>query len=388
MKFSREELRAVISVSSILAIRLLGIFLILPVFSVYTVNYPGATVASAGVAFGIYALTQSLLQIPFGWASDKIGRKPMILIGLGLFTIGSIVCGLSNSIDQLIFARAIQGGGAVGAVAIASLGDLSRPSMRTQVFSITGIAIGMAFLIAIISGPILAAEFGFKNLFFILAGLGVIAMLATIFLFPSIKTNNKRQRLKEILNLLTDIELRRLYISGLVVSLTVNLFVFIYQLTWTASGVTKQELWKVYIIVLIPSALLVFPYVRHSERKGSMGLPTKTAWVLTLVSFVLYIWTDDSKFLLYTVGITFFLGHTLFQSLIPAFLTQRVPQENRGTSTGFYSLSSFLGASIGGMLAGYLYHLNPIYPVICALVFVILWLLTGLPTPPNTDSMS
>ena len=132
----------------------------LPIFSVYAVRYSGATPALAGIAFGIYALTQSILQIPLGWASDRWGRRPVLVFGLALFGLGSIGCGLSQNIVQLIIARVIQGTGAVGSVALAALADVTRPSVRTQAFTITGIAIGSAFMIGVLGGPLLAASIG------------------------------------------------------------------------------------------------------------------------------------------------------------------------------------------------------------------------------------
>ncbi|MCK5709689.1 MAG: MFS transporter, partial [Deltaproteobacteria bacterium] len=173
MKLNQVEIKAVATVGLIMAIRMLGIFLILPVFSVYAEKYPGADLALAGIAFGIYALVQSVLQIPFGWLSDKIGRKPVLIIGLSLFAIGSVICGLAENINELILARVIQGAGAVSSVAIASLGDVRGPGVRAQSFTIVGITIGATFLLAIIIGPLLAAEIGFSSLFYILAALGV-----------------------------------------------------------------------------------------------------------------------------------------------------------------------------------------------------------------------
>ena len=165
MKLNRYELRSVLVIGTIIALRLLGIFLIIPVFSIYAVNYEGATLSSAGVAFGIYALTQSLLQIPFGMASDRFGRKPVIVFGLLIFCIGSVLCAFADNIWELIITRAIQGSGAIGAVAIAVLGDCTRNEVRAQSFMLTGIIIGTAFITSLIVGPVLAGKFGFESLF-------------------------------------------------------------------------------------------------------------------------------------------------------------------------------------------------------------------------------
>ena len=169
--FTREEIAPVVTVSLISALRLLGIFLMLPIFSAYAVRYPGASPALAGVAFGIYALVQCFFQIPLGWASDRWGRKPVLLVGLLLFTVGSVGCAWAHDIYGLILARALQGTGAVGAVAFAVLADLTRPSVRAQAYTITGIAIGASFMIGLLAGPFLAANIGLNGLFYLLAAL-------------------------------------------------------------------------------------------------------------------------------------------------------------------------------------------------------------------------
>jgi len=385
MKLNYTEIKSVAAVGLIMAIRLLGIFLILPVFSVYAENYPGADLALAGIAFGIYALIQSALQIPFGWLSDKIGRKPVLIIGLLIFAIGSLICGMADSINELIIARVIQGAGAVSSVAIASLGDVTRPAVRAQAFTIVGITIGTGFLIAIIIGPLLAAEIGFSALFYILAALGLLAVLITVLFFPKIEKKELIKEESEYLGFLKNPEIKKLFLSAGIISLTVNMFVFIYPLTWTELGVSEDALWKVYLIALIPTALLSYPYVRYSEKRGQLKLATKSAWALMAISFLVYPASSVLPIVLYLSGMAYFMGHTVLQSLFPAFLTQRVGQEKRGITTGFFNLSSFLGASIGGMSAGYLYQLSPHLPLIIALVLVIAWGLSGLPNPTEKD---
>ncbi len=386
MKFTKQELEAVFTVGIIMALRLMGIFLILPVFSVYTEKYPGADLTLAGIAFGIYALAQSLLQIPFGWASDKFGRKPVLILGLTLFTIGSVLCAMSDNITQLILARVVQGSGAVSSVAIASLGDVTRNEVRARAFTIVGLTIGGAFLIAIIAGPILAAKIGFDTLFFVLAALGVISILATMIFFPKITQDKKETFIEEeskVLGMLRVPEMRKLFISALIISFTVNMFVFIYPLSWTGLGVAEGDLWLMYLIALIPTALFVYPSIRRAERGGTLRMVTHGAWALTAVSFLIYPAYSYYTWILYVCGMAYFAGHTVLQSLFPAFLTQRVGQKKRGATTGLYNLAGFFGAAIGGMLAGYFYQLNPNLPVIVALSVIILWGVFGLPEPPG-----
>lgn len=387
MKLNSTEVKAVAAVATIMAIRLMGIFLILPVFSVYAERYPGADLALAGIAFGIYALVQSLLQVPFGWLSDKIGRKAALIIGLSIFTIGSLICGFADSIGELIFARVVQGAGAVSSVAIASLGDVTRHEVRAQSFTIVGVSIGVGFLIAIILGPLLAAELGFSNVFFILAAMGVLTVAITIFFFPEIKKKDLMHEESEVLQYLKNTEIKKLFLSAAIISLTVNMFVFIYPLSWTELGVQEGELWKVYLIALIPTALFAYPYVRYAEKRGILKIAMGSAWALMAISFLVYPASSLFTLVLYFAGMAYFMGHTVLQSTFPAFLTQRVGQEKRGITTGVYNLFSFFGASIGGMAAGYLYEVSPHLPLLIALLLIIAWGLSGLPNPPEKNSI-
>ena len=383
MNLNAKEKKAVLSVSVIISIRLLGIFLILPTFSIYALDYPFATKTTAGIAFGIYAISQSLLQIPFGWASDRFGRKKILIFGIIIFIIGSILCGFSKNIYQLIFARVLQGSGAISSVAISSLGDITRPEVRAQSFTITGIIIGATFVLGMLLGPLLAAKLGFDSLFFILAILGVIAILAIVIYFPDIEIKKQIVNRSHIYNYLKNKDIKTLFISTFINSITTNIFFFIFPFTWLLLGETSDNIWQAYLIILIPSFLIVFPYIRRAEKNKNLKLSTNAAWLLLLICFVSYLFLDSNKTLLLLIGIIFFIGHTIFQSLMPTFLTQRVPSEFRGTATGFYNLAGFFGAGIGGIIAGFLYDLNSIYPIIFIIIFLILWLFVGLPKAPD-----
>jgi len=288
----------------------------------------------------------------------------------------------------LILARFLQGSGAVSAVAMAALGDLTRPQVRAQAFTISGIAIGVSFIFGLLGGPFLAAHFGFNSLFYILAALSLFAMLVTGLFFPEIKIENPKREESRFLRLMSYVEIKRLYLASFVISLSLNMFFFIYPLSWIQRGLHEAELWKVYLIILIPSALFVFPYVRHAEKQGKLRLPTWAGWIFMILSFLLYLAGGVYKWMLYVTGGVFFLGYTLFQSLLPAFLTQRVAPENRGSATGFYNLASFLGSALGGMLAGVLFDYNHKLPLVISLLFLTVWGLIGLPNPPDPDTMN
>jgi MFS family permease len=377
----------VIVVSLISAVRLLGIFFMLPIFSAYAVRYPGASLALAGVAFGIYALAQSIFQIPLGWASDRWGRRTVLVAGLAMFSLGSIGCGLAQNISQLIVARLIQGTGAVGSVALAALADLTRPSVRTQAFTVTGLTIGVAFMIGILGGPLLAASIGLSGLFYVLAGLGFLALILAAVFFP--EEDRSRMQSEPPLAfkpIFLDRELRPIFIATFVLSFALNLFFFTYPLSWTALGLEKAELWRVYLIIFLPSVLLVFPYVRRAERIGRFRLPMRIGWLTATLGYAIYLVGDQYDFLLYLSGAAFFFGYSLYQPILPAFLTQRIPPGGRGTATGVYTFWGFVGSSLGGILGGALLHVSPSLPEFVGVLFLVGWYFLGLPDRPDSIS--
>ena len=388
MKLNSEEKKSTFIISLIISTRLLGIFLILPVFSIYATDYPEATLTLAGIAFGIYALTQSLLQIPFGWASDRYGRKRILIFGLVLFSLGSVICALADNIWELIIARAIQGSGAVGAVAIASLGDITRPEVRAQAFTISGIVIGIAFVISLIVGPLIAYEIGFDSLFYVLAALGLSGIVITLIYFPEIKIRNEFEKSSNLISIIGNRDIKSLLLAAFILSFCLNLFLFIYPLSWQYLQVPVSKYWIIYLIVLLPSGLFVYPYIKYSEKMGNLRNAIKLGFVFLILCFVTYLVDDRSKIILILSGVLFFLGHTIYQSLLPTFLTQRVSSENRGSSSGIYNLANFFGASLGGMLSGFLYSLNPFYPLLVSLFVLVLWLIYGLPKQPEKDRIS
>jgi MFS family permease len=382
----RSEIGPVLVVSLISALRLLGIFLMLPIFSVYGVRYPEATIPLVGVAFGIYALSQCIFQIPLGWASDRWGRRPVLIIGLGIFTLGSLACALAGDVYQLILARAVQGSGAVGSVALASLADATRPTVRTQAFTITGVVVGSAFMIGILGGPLLAASIGLSGLFYVLAALALFSGVLAALSFPQTSKAKPEREAMAFGPILAHAALRPIFIASFVLSFALNSFFFTYPLSWTDLGLDKGELWKVYVIIFLPSALLVFPYMRYAERRGRLHFPTFVGWFTATAGYAAYLFGAQHDFMLYVSGAAFFFGYSLFQPILPTFLSQRIPMGGRGTATGLYSFFGFIGSSLGGMLAGMLIRVSPSLPEFLGVALLIGWYFLGLPEPPDSTS--
>lgn len=384
--FTRAEIGPLVAVSLISALRLLGIFLMLPIFSAYAVRYPGASAALAGVAFGIYALAQCVCQIPFGWLSDRWGRKPVLLVGLALFCLGSVGCAWAESITGLILARALQGTGAVGAVAFAALADLTRPSVRTQAYTITGIAIGASFMIGLLAGPFLAAQIGFSGLFYVLASLGLLSMILATTSFPPEHRSAQSESPIALRPILTHNRLRPIFIATFVLSFALNLFFFTYPLSWTEIGLEKAQLWKVYLIIFLPSVMFVFPYLRRAEKVGRFRRPIMIGWLASTVGYAVYLFGAQIDLLLYVSGAAFFFGYSIYQPILAAFLTQQVTTGGRGTAGGVYNFFGFIGSSLGGMLGGALMHISPSLPEFVGVALLLGWYFLGLPIPPESNA--
>jgi len=384
--FTREEIVPVIVVSLISALRLLGIFLMLPIFSVYAVRYPGASAALTGVAFGIYALIQSLFQIPLGWGRDLWGRKPVLIIGLALFALGSVGCALATDIYTLILARALQGTGAVGSVAFAALADLTRPNVRTQAYTITGIAIGSSFMVGLLAGPFLAAHIGLSGLFYLLAFLAFLSMILAATSFPTESIRAANVAPMALKPILLHHDLRPIFIATFALSFALNLFFFTYPLSWTAIGVEKSELWRVYLIIFLPSVFFVFPYMRRAEKTKRFRGPIMLGWLTATVGYGAYLFGAQYNIMLYISGAAFFFGYSIYQPILPAFLTQLVPSSGRGTASGVYSFFGFIGSSLGGMLGGALMHFSPSLPEFVGVALLVVWYWLGLPIAPESQS--
>ena len=377
-----KEARAVAAISLTMALRMLGIFLVLPIFSAHALAYPGATMAKVGLAFGVYPLMQALFQLPFGMLSDKKGRRFALSLGLACFGVGSILCGLAQGIHGLILARALQGTGAVGAVALAAIGDVTRPEVRAQAFTITGMTIGIAFMVGVLAGPMLAPTLGLKGLFFLLAGLSAIGELFVARYFPSIPPSPRHTEQPSASSWNRQ-EFLRVYLANFVLALTLNALFFLLPLEFTSLGISKAGLAKAYLTMLLPAGILAFPFVRRAERLGSLKLAAWTGFVLVILGFLgdmAQSLRPEAWILLLFSGV-FFFGYTIEQALLPAFLTQKLEPKNRGRTTGVYNLCAFLGSAFGGILSGLLYPKGAFLPFLAGTLALALMGVFGLPMP-------
>ncbi|MEE8108138.1 MAG: MFS transporter [Gammaproteobacteria bacterium] len=347
------ERRVTAVLAGVYGVRMLGLFLLLPVLALYAADLPGATPLLIGLAVGVYGITQATLQVPFGILSDRIGRKPVILFGLLIFIAGSVIAARSDSMAVLIAGRAIQGAGAISAAITALLADHTRAEFRTRAMAIVGVTIGVSFMVSLMLGPVLANIWGVAGLFWLAAILGVAAMLLVGF-----GVTAAPRQLAGSGNLaagLADRRLRLLYGGVFVLHLALTgLFVALPLMLREELGFAADQHWKLYLTSMLLSLLGTVPMIMLSERqRQSAGAGVLTAAVLLVAGGQLVLYTGLGGLTGIGIGlILFFAGFNFLEARMPALLSILAAAESRGASLGIYATSQFLGAFAGGVLAG------------------------------------
>ena len=379
---SPTERRAAISLASIMATRMLGLFMILPVFALYAEGLPDATPLLIGLAIGVYGLTQAMLQIPFGMASDRFGRKRIITIGLLLFAAGSVVAGMADSLTGIIMGRALQGCGAVAAAVMALTADLTREEQRTKAMAMIGMSIGSAFALALVAGPLLYEFIGIKGIFWMTAALalGGIAVLWLVVPQPEHCSMHRDAELlpAQASSLLHDGQLLRLDAGILILHtiLTATFVVLPFVLRDELGIAVGHHSW-VYLPILFFSALAMIPFIIVAERKRRMksifigavsvlglSLLALSQWHTNMLAFVVILWL-------------FFTAFNFLEASLPSLVSKTAPADKKGTAMGIYSSSQFFGAFLGGGVGGWAYGefgVSGVF-IFCAAMVGLWWLL-------------
>ncbi|PLY16998.1 MAG: MFS transporter [Sedimenticola sp.] len=391
---SATESRAAISLAGIFSLRMLGLFLILPVFALYAENLDGVTPQLIGVAIGAYGLTQALLQIPFGMLSDRIGRKPVIIGGLLIFALGSVIAAMSDSIWGVILGRAIQGSGAIAAAVMALAADLTREQYRLRIMAVIGISIGVAFAIALVLGPILNSLIGVKGIFWLTAVLAISGIYITIVLVPNPERSTFHRDAEPVPALfgrvLTNANLLRLDAGILILHMILtSVFIVVPFALRDAIGLTSDHHWMVYLPVLLLAMVMMIPFVVIAEKRRQMKpvfLAGVAALMLSLLGF--------SQFYQSLVGLSlmlflFFTAFNLLEATLPSLIAKVAPADSKGTAMGVYSTSQFMGAFLGGVVGGWIYthHDMPgvfLFAALAALVWLII--ASGMAQPSYVSS--
>jgi MFS family permease len=352
------EKRAAFSLALVYALRMLGLFMILPVFSLHADDYSGATPVLIGLAIGIYGLTQGLFQLPFGFLSDRFGRKAVIVSGLLIFCAGSIVAAEAESITEVIAGRALQGLGAIAAAVMALAADLTREEVRIRIMAIIGMSIGASFMISMVIGPVIAAEFGLRLLFWMTAGLAILGILVVVFVTPSpprqVFHRDTQLSIKDVGRIVGDIELLKLGFGVFVLHLVLAATFVVFPLFLQQSLLVEESLhWRTYLPVFALSVLLLLPMVIVAEKLKK----SQQVFLLAVVMLVLAetgLALSDSYLAVFAMLVLFFGAFNFLEAMLPATVARIAPADMKGTAMGLFSSAQFIGAFVGGLLGGVL----------------------------------
>lgn len=384
---SSSEKRAISSLAGVYALRMLGLFMILPVLSLFAGQFENATPTMIGLAMSVYGLPQVLLQIPFGLLSDKFGRKKMIILGLILFFIGSVIAALSSTIIGLLIGRSLQGAGAISAVIMALVADLTQEAHRTKAMATIGASIGLSFGMGIILGPILANFGGVPTVFWGTAFLTLLAIVAIIYVVPNPQKSTLHRDAEfvpaDAMFALKNPDLLRLDYGIFVLHMILMaIFVVVPKMMRDAGLVAGTE-WQVYLPIFVISMAFMIPFVILAEKKRKMK-PVFLGAIATLViaEIGLSLASENLTLIIIFLGI-FFCGFNLLEATLPSLVSKTAPADLKGTAMGAYSSCQFMGLFIGGLIGGWFYGKFGISAVFlfCGVV-ALSWLVVSLKMNP------
>ena len=361
-------------VSLIMGVRMLGLFMLFPVMSVYANEYDNSSPFMIGLAIGIYGLTQAFFQIPFGYLSDRYGRKPLLILGLCIFFIGSIVSANSTDITFVVIGRALQGGGAISAVLMAFLADSVSEQSRAKANAFVGFQIGLAFMLSLIIGPIITSLVGLSGLFWAIGLLSIVAILI-VFTLPYAKPK-KYYRLsitafKEVLNP----NLLRLDFSVFSLHMILSSGFIVMPLLIVENNIVNMiDNWQLYIPAMLLSFVGMLPLIILSERYKK----TKTILLFCIALLILsqgMFFTLNLNFSVFLVILTiFFVAFNSIEAILPSLLSRTASTSKRGLAMGIFSTSQFLGTFFGGAIGGLIYNIYDLNSVFLLSIFVaIIW---------------
>ena len=377
-----------IKVSLIMSVRMLGLFMLFPVMSVYASEYTNSTPFLIGMAIGIYGLTQALLQIPFGYLSDRFGRKPFLIIGLCVFFLGSVLAANTSNIVVLVIGRALQGGGAISAVLMAFLADSVSENNRAKANALVGFQIGVAFMLSLLIGPIISSKVGLQGLFWSIAFLSIVAMILVLSLKhspPVVYYKLSYKTFKEILTkelIAIDFSIFSLHLILAAGFIVMPILIVENQIVSIADN------WHLYLPAILLSFLGMLPLIVFSEKFQKTKFILMLCILLLIFSQLMFLYTKNNFAIFLTTLTIFFVAFNSIEALLPSLLSRKASAEKRGLAMGVFSTSQFLGTFFGGAIGGLIYDIYDLNSVFLFTIFVaIIWWFLILFFPLKTKTL-
>lgn len=388
------EKRSAIALALVFSSRMLGLFMLLPVFALYGTELAGFSPLWIGLAIGAYGLTQAILQIPLGWLSDRIGRRPVMLGGLALFAFGSVVAALADSVYLVTLGRILQGAGAIAGAVLAFAADVTREEQRPKVMAMIGASIGLSFAVAMVLGPLLAKAAGLSGVFWFTAVLACCAMFVVAFLLPkSVSKAPMAETLalpQSLAAMLKHRQLLQLDIGVLLLHLMLTAMFVVLPALLQNYGLVSVKHWQFYLPVLSGSFVLMIPMMLIAMRKAQEKGFFLLAIVLLIGAMLLpLLWPGFWPLTL--ALLLFFIGFNFLEASLPALVSRIAPAGQRGSAMGIYSSSQFLGAFLGGVLGGAImqhFRYQALFAVLAVIGLIWLAVASTLTIPQRVQRLS
>jgi len=389
------EKRAAFSLASVFAFRMLGLFMLMPVLAIYGQSFEHVSPMWIGLAIGAYGLTQALLQIPMGWLSDKVGRKPVIIGGLVVFAIGSVIAAVADSIYWVTAGRALQGMGAIASALLALAADLSRDEQRPKVMAVIGMCIGLSFAVAMLLGPIVAASFGISGVFWLTAGLAILGIVIVSSVVPNALNRAPKgdtvASVAEIKRLAKHPQLLRLDIGVMLLHLTLTTLFVVLPGQLITGGLAAESHWQLYIPVLFAAFILMAPLMIIAIKKQKEKQVFLLSILVLILSALGLILLPTSIMSIALCMLFYFIAFNFLEATMPALVSRIAPANQKGSAMGVFSSGQFFGAFLGGILGGYLAQNGEANTVFAAAAGVgVIWLLIAwqMQIPPKSKVIS